>query len=307
MIFASLDEILECKEDFSALGKLQHKNKRQQNRKQIFKAPLMVSAHQLKHLNKIDTLFCDAVIINLEDGVAVSQKPKALAYALIFISHLQKSDKKIIVRVNALNEGGKEEIQALNSVFPDAIRVPKIRSKEDVLIVETLVSQNIDIHLSIETAQAWHQLSDLKTSTRVSHFYLGVLDLLADLGLSQSIITLDNPTLHYLLAHFLISCRSIDVEPVSFVFQEHQNDTAFKAWIDLEQSMGFKAKGVISPNQAKAMMEQGINSQEIQRAQHIVKRFEAMQIEGVTGFVDETYGFIDEPIYKGALVVLDLI
>ena len=43
----------------------------------------------------------------------------------------------------------------------------------------------------------------------------------------------------------------------------------------------------------------------IKRAKTIIKLFELKREEGVTGFEDDEYGFIDEPIYKGALAVLE--
>ena len=305
MIFDSLDVLTSITERYDRLKEHHAKTHRIQNKKQHFKAPLMVSAHQLKHLNKMDELPCDALMINLEDGVALEHKEKALHLAMLFISHMQKSDKKVIVRVNALDEGGKDEIVALNSVYPDAIRVPKITTASEVEMVHDLIDDSIDVHLSIETAQAWQNLAHLKTSSRVTHFYLGVLDLLADMHLPQSIITHENPTLLYILSHFLVTSKAIGVHPVSFVFQEHENMEAFQSWIELEKKMGFQSKGVISPKQAKAMMALAVSEEEIQRAEHIVKAFEASALKGVTGFVDEEYGFIDEPIYKGALVVLN--
>ena len=45
--------------------------------------------------------------------------------------------------------------------------------------------------------------------------------------------------------------------------------------------------------------------EQIKRAKTIVKLFEMYRDEGITGFVDEEYGFIDEPIYKGALALLE--
>ena len=48
----------------------------------------------------------------------------------------------------------------------------------------------------------------------------------------------------------------------------------------------------------------GFSTQEAARAREIVTLFEAQHALGVTGFSHETYGFIDEPIYKGALAVL---
>lgn len=304
MIFPDLEVIASLGEDYEALKGLCLDSVRVQNRRNDFKAPMMVSAHRLKHLNKINELNTDAVIINLEDGVAPELKKLALHYAVIFISNLKQSDKKIIVRVNSLDESAAEEIALLNEVKPDAIRVPKIETVEDVKRVEALVDGDIDIHLSIETASAWKNLAHLRTSERVKAFYLGVLDLLADMHLPHSIIEHHNPTMHYLLSHFLITSKVAGVWPVSFVYQEHEKMETFTRWLELEKSMGYLSKGVISPKQAEAVMEYMGYSQELERACHIIRAFEEQKAKGVTGFSDPKYGFIDEPIYKGALVIL---
>ena len=48
-----------------------------------------------------------------------------------------------------------------------------------------------------------------------------------------------------------------------------------------------------------------INKYEILRAQHIKAVFEAHAAEGINGFMDESYGFIDEPIYRDSLLILN--
>ena len=260
----------------------------------------------LINLQKIESLKCDAVILNLGDGVSREEKPFALVLAAIFLSRLKKCNKKLILRVNALNEGGYEEITYLNQFMPDAIRVPKIKNEKEVRDILHLLNDDIELHLSIETAEAWHQLSTLAVNKRVSAFYLGILDLFADMGLPQSIITLENPTMHYMLSHFLITSRAMGVKPVSFVFQEYQDLKTFQKWLDLEHSMGYDAKGCISPKQVALVRKTFINKEEeIKRAKVIVKLFEMHRDEGITGFSDEEYGFIDEPIYKGALKLLE--
>jgi citrate lyase subunit beta/citryl-CoA lyase len=124
--------------------------------------------------------------------------------------------------------------------------------------------------------------------------------------LSQALIEHKNPTMHYMLAHFLITCKAMKVKPVSFVFQEYKNLELFKKWLELERDMGYDAKGCISPQQVTLVNNTFIDKEgEIHRAKVIVKLFEMHQEEGVTGFSDEEYGFIDEPIYKGALALLE--
>jgi len=140
----------------------------------------------------------------------------------------------------------------------------------------------------------------------VTTFYLGVLDLFADMGLSHSLINLENPTMHYILSHFLISSKAMGIKPVSFVFQEYKELEVFEKWLDLEKRMGYDAKGCISPKQAKLVNEFFADERAlIQRAELIVKLFEMHREEGITGFSDNELGFVDEPIYKGALALLN--
>ena len=293
------------KRDLTTLDALAIPTFRQINKKNSFKSMLMLSCHNLKHLLKIETLEAECIMLNLEDGVSKEEKPFALVLAAIFLSRLKKSDKKLVVRVNALDEGGYDEIAYLNQFMPDAIRVPKIKNKEEVKNVLALLRDEIDLHLSIETAHAWHNLSTLAINKRVNVFYLGILDLFADMGLSQSFIDVNNPTMQYMLTHFLITCKAMRVKPVSFVFQEHKDLKTFQKWLELEKSMGYGAKACISPKQVALVNKLFQNKEEeIKRAKVIVKLFEMHQEEGITGFVDEEYGFIDEPVYKGALQLL---
>ena len=292
--------------DLAALDALAVPTFRQINKKNSFKSVLMLSCHNLKHLSKIESLEAECIMLNLEDGVSKEDKPFALVLAAIFLSKLQKSEKKLVVRVNALDEGGYDEITYLNQFMPDAIRVPKVKNSDEVKNVLALLHDEIDLHLSIETAEAWHNLSSLAINKRVNVFYLGILDLFADMGLPQSLINLQNPTMQYMLAHFLISTKAMKVKPVSFVFQDFKDLDTFEQWLYLEKEMGFNAKACIAPQQVKLVHKIFVDKEEeLKRAKVIVKLFEMHRDEGITGFVDEEYGFIDEPIYKGALKLLE--
>ena len=291
--------------DLEALDALAKPTLRKLNKRSDFRSVLMLSCNNIKHLSKIESLNAECIILNLEDGVSKEEKPFALVLAAIFIAKIKESSKKLVVRINALDEGGYEEITYLNRFMPDAIRVPKIENKQEVISVLALLNEEIELHLSIETAQAWHNLQTLAVNRRVTAFYLGVLDLFADMGLPQSLIELDNPSMHYILSHFLITTRAMRVKPVSFVFQEYKDLDTFKKWLELERKIGYDAKGCISPKQVELVNELFVDREkERQRAQTIVKLFEMHRDEGITGFVDEEYGFIDEPIYKGALNIL---
>jgi len=270
-----------------------------------FTSYLMLSCHNEKHLQKISSLDVECIMLNLEDGVSKEQKPKALNLCAESLERFRDIEKMFVVRVNSLEEGGLEEIKYLNKFKPDAIRIPKIKTSKDVELALSAIDEDIELHLSIETAQAWSNLGQLKIDARVTTFYLGVLDLFADMGLAHSIVDINNPTMRYILSHFLITSLGLGVKPVSFVYQDYKNLDTFTLWLLLEKEMGYDAKGCISPKQVSLVNKIFSNDEaEIVKAKKIIELFENQREMGITGFVDEELGFIDEPIYKGALALL---
>jgi citrate lyase subunit beta/citryl-CoA lyase len=273
-----------------------------------FRSVMMLNPLKIEHINKLDELNADLVMINLEDGIARENKEKALYLAAVFISNLESSDTKVVVRVNPMKEGGSEEIKVLNRAKPDAIRIAKVREMEDIEDALEILDEDIDLHLSIETKEAFNNLRYINMSGRVKVCYLGALDLLNDLELPQTTLQFHNPTAEHIMSRFLIDCKIAGVVPVGFTYQNYNDLEGFRNWCKLEKSMGYRSKSCLGPKQTKIansvfMEEDWI----IEKAKHIKKTFEANEQEGQTGFMDDDYGFIDEPIYKDALLTLEKI
>jgi len=303
MVFKTVDfiEKLSIEERINHLG---HERKAPAPKK-LYRSNMMLNPLKLKHLNRIDELEADMITLNLEDAIAPSRKKEALYNIAFFLSHLKKSKSFIIVRTNPLDEGGEEEIDFLNDFAFDAVRVAKIKSKEDILKVDKLLNREKEIHISLETKEAFHNLATFSNIPRFTTANLGILDLLTSLELPQSLVQHDNPTIHYILSKFLVDAKIAGVNPISFMFQEYNDTEGFKEWCKLEKEMGFTTKACMGPLQVEIANEVfKPNSEVIIRAKHIKKVFKASALKGENGFMDEAYGFIDEPIYRDALLIL---
>lgn len=269
------------------------------------KSYLMVAGDKEKHLSKIDALSCDVAMINLEDGVGDKKEALKLLQNSFEKDRFQSKNKFIVVRINPLDESGIDEIKVLNQLKPHAIRIPKIKTKEDVQKALACIDKDIEIHLSIETKEGFENISKLKLEARVTTVYLGILDLLESLELPQSLLKLENPMIEYLLSRFLIESKMAGFKPIFLTYQDYKNTEEFTKWIQKAKLMGYTASSCISPTQVEIVNEIFSNDEkEIEKAQYIIEIFEQNKKNGITGFSDEKYGFIDEPIYKNAKQIL---
>ncbi|HSR74083.1 MAG TPA: aldolase/citrate lyase family protein [Sulfurovum sp.] len=267
---------------------------------------MMLNPLNLKHLNRMDENEADMITLNLEDAIAPSRKKEALRNIALFLSYMEHSRSFIIVRTNPLNEGGAEEIAFLNDFGFDAIRVAKIKNQKEIAQALTLLSEDKELHISLETKEAFASLSTLRIDERLTTANLGILDLLTSLGLPQSIVTLKNPTVDYILSKFLVDAKTAGIHPISFMFQEYNDTETFKAWCEREKMMGFESKACMGPKQVEiANNIFNTSKYEIERARHIKEVFEARSAQGINGFMDEKYGFIDEPIYRDSILILN--
>ena len=303
MIFDSLESIekLNTEERLSCLGE----ESKLPALKKLYRSNMMLNPLKLKHLNRIDNLDADMITLNLEDAIAPSRKKEALYNIALFLSHLKTSKSFIIVRTNPLDEGGREEIAFLNSFSFDAVRVAKIKTKEEIIEIDRLLNSEKEIHISLETKEAFQNLATFGGINRFTTANIGILDLLTSLGLPQSLVTHDNPTIHYILSKFLIDAKTIGLNPISFMFQVYKDVDGFQKWCELEKKMGFTTKACMGPLQVAIANEVfSMENEALTRANYIKRVFEESAKNGENGFMDMKYGFIDEPIYRDALLLL---
>jgi citrate lyase subunit beta/citryl-CoA lyase len=266
---------------------------------------MMLNPLKLKHLNNLDNLSAHAVTLNLEDAIAPSKKEEALINIALFLSNLKQTKSEIIVRINPLDNGGLEEAEFLKEYCFNAIRVSKIKSFKQIEQLSKILPSNKKIHISLETKEAFRDLANWGGNKQFKRANLGILDLLADLKLPQSILKIKNETISYILTKFLTDAKIAEVEPVSFMFQDYKNTKAFREFCLWERSLGFTSKACMGPAQVDIANKIFTTTQEdINRAKEIIKLFETNSKKGINGFMHSQYGFIDEPIYKDALNVI---
>jgi len=266
---------------------------------------MMLNPLQLKHLNRMDESDADMITLNLEDAIAPSRKKEALHNIALFLSHMEHANSFIVVRVNPLDEGGAEEIEFLNDFTFDAVRVAKVRNQTEIAQALTLLSKEKELHISLETKEAFENLSSLRIDKRLTTANLGILDLLTSLDLPQSIVTLNTPTIDYILSKFLVDSKTAGIHPVGFMFQDYNDIDTFKLWCEREKMVGFTSKACMGPKQVAIANEVfALDEEAYIRAKHIKEVFETHAKQGINGFMDDKYGFIDEPIYRDALLLL---
>ena len=251
------------------------------------RSALMVSGHQIKHLNKMDELKADIIMLNLEDGVPKEKKEIAKYLISIFLSNYKNPNKEIVIRVNPLNEGGKEDIKFLEKFSFNAFRIPKINSLKE--IEEVILLTNKNLHISVETKKMFINLKEFN-NPKIKAFYIGIYDLLNELNISHSIINPENPFIHKLLADFSLYSNYNSITPIGFVYQQYKDLEGFKKWCLLQKNMGIKGVGCITPTQVD--IANNIFSQDTEFAKTIVQRFEDEGPFTIDGL------YVDEPIYK---------
>src|SRR4051812_38430101 len=95
---------------------------------------LYVPASNERALAKIASLACDAVILDLEDAVAPSEKVAAREKLAAFMKTRVAGGPEIVIRINPLaGEWGADDLQLAGSLEPDAILLPKVDKPRDIL------------------------------------------------------------------------------------------------------------------------------------------------------------------------------
>ncbi|ODT22411.1 MAG: hypothetical protein ABS35_14880 [Kaistia sp. SCN 65-12] len=202
---------------------------------------LFTPANRLDRLEKATATDADAVIVDLEDAVAIDQKETArsnLAEAL----DAAAARKPIILRINATGtEWHARDTMAAAALPVVAVMLPKAESAAQCKEVARRCGKSLVALL--ETGQGVHNaLAIAQSSARLA---FGNLDFAADLGLEQDRLALAHHRSCLVLASRVAGIAS----PIDGVTQEFDDLEVVEDDARHSRAMGFSGKLLIHPRQ----------------------------------------------------------
>lgn len=252
----------------------------------------------------------DALILDLEDSVALGAKQEARKLTLEFLTATRPLAKRprLIVRVNALStDMTAADLDAVMQGAPDAIMLPKAESGTDVshLAAQIAVREAENdlpdggtriIPIATETGKSIFGLrSYAGSSHRLAALTWGAEDLSADLGAETNRLSDGSYTDPYRLARsmLLFAAGSAQVEAIDTVFTNFRDEAGFRAECIAARRDGFTGKMAIHPAQVPAINEIfAPAAEELARAEKIIALFAENPGLGVVGMDGE---MIDRP------------
>ena len=254
----------------------------------------------------------DAVALDLEDAVSIREKDAARRLVTAFLDSLDFSRVYVSVRVNgAQTPYFKKDLEAVVPKGPDALRIPKCESTDDVKRAEEIISAledeagipkgTVKIHAMIETARGLEKAYDIATSSkRLEALTLGGQDLLADLGIQK---TSHGRELLYARSRVVTAARAAEKQAFDTVWTDI-NGLFEEARLAAE--LGFAGKAAIHPSQIPVIHEAyKPHPAEVARARRIMASAQKAESEG-RGVFSVDGRMVDAPVIERARHLLRL-
>ena len=211
-----------------------------------------------------EILGADAVILDLEDAVAPTEKDSARILVRNAIDRMGFGKCEVIVRINSTDtDFWMKDLDAIIPVRPNLIMPPKTSCAEDVRRVDeyiTMLEEKLGMEKNtvkliplIETALGVENAFQIASaSDRVAAIFLGGEDLTADLHCKR---TKEGDEIRYARSRMVMAARAAGVEVYDTPFTDVNDDEGIYVDAQYAKSLGFTGKSAISPRHVKAINE----------------------------------------------------
>lgn len=246
---------------------------------------LFSPASKQRVLDKVESLACDGVIVDLEDAVGAHQKHQARENLVSFGRAKGTGGRLFLVRVNAAGTPWfAEDLQAAIEAVPDGIVLPKVEGAADIAALACALDRNreaagVAIVAMVESPLGVLNLREIATaSPRMAGLILGPNDLLKDMG---GIATPGREALTTAIGMTVLTARAYRLACLDGVYNAFSDAEGFRAECDQGRMMGFDGKTLIHPNQIDAANAVfGPTAAEIDVARRKIETFERARAEG---------------------------
>jgi citrate lyase beta subunit len=246
----------------------------------------------------------DIVCVDLEDAVARDRKAEARALTLPLFRDQAGDEVERMVRINALSTAdGLKDLSAIleSGSPPPAIMIPKVRSAEEVQLIDALLSsgpaREIRFCVIIETNQGLERAQEIaRASARIDSLILGAVDMSADLRCQKAW----EPLL-YARSRLVHAAASAGIDLLDVPFLNLEDQAGLREEATRSAALGFTGKASIHPKQLAIIHEAFTpDAATIARARKICAAFE----QDRTGLVVVDGELIELPVVRSMYRVL---
>jgi citrate lyase subunit beta / citryl-CoA lyase len=247
---------------------------------------------------------CDEVTLDLEDSISVEDKAGARDAAIDALRELEWRATRG-VRINSLDtEFWYDDLERVVTNVPtlDVLVVPKVRTAEDVRMVDRLLEalerrterqQPVALEVLIEDVEGLVNVHEIAgASPRLEALIFGH----GDMGLSQGanlerlaalgVRSLD--TWAYARSRILVAARAAGIAAIDTPYADFKDVAGYEHESQVSCALGYDGKWAIHPDQVTvANREFSPTAAEVDRALKLVERATALSASGAAAFTFE--------------------
>ena len=254
----------------------------------------------------------DAIILDLEDSVAASEKERARTLVPEAAAIVSQGGADVVVRLNRPLRMTVRDLEAAIGPGVQAVALPKAESAQHVQLVAEIIDEleaergiplgTTKMLAMVETASAFFRIAEIaRAHPRLVGLNLGAEDFALSAGILPEAEGLLMPKQMCVFA-----ARAAGIMPLGFVgtVADFSDLEAFRATVQRSRRLGFMGASVIHPSQVAILNEEfRPGTAEIDHASRVVAAYDKALAEGV-GAVTVDGRMIDVPIVERARLLL---
>lgn len=273
---------------------------------------LFVPGDNTKMLSKAFERRADALIADLEDAVAPSQKTAARKIIASWMASLESTPGEVWVRVNNTDDL-EGDIRGVFNPLLTGLMIPKIESPGEIERISALLDKleeeagqkagQVRLLPIIETTAALLAVEFLARGPRVHQLMIGELDLGAELGVDPT----DSLAFLPLRMQVVVASAAAGVNPpLGPVSPDFADLQSLRTETEVLARQGFGSRPAIHPAQVPIFNEVFTPSPDAAgRAQRQIDLYDAALAEGKGAVTDENGHMVDEAVVRVARRTLE--
>jgi len=257
---------------------------------------LFIPGNTPSMIQNLDVFESDAIIIDFEDSVMMSDKDAARILVSNFLKKYNFNNIDIYLRINSEDSPYfLEDVKLCDLLDIKGYVLPKAMPMS-IRRLSTLTKK--DIVPIIESPMAFLRAEEIAKENQVTGILLGAEDYTKEMGINR---TVEGNEIFYVRSKLAIICNSYGIESIDTPFTMKDNEESLELDCKTAASLGFTSKSSIHPNHIDTINTVfSPSEEEITQSMRIVKKAETEQ----KGAFSLDGKMVDLPIIEKAKKVL---